>query len=388
MTNDTLNLTDQKVLTYAQDCLREHLPLQAQGYKCTTDDLLKVLLGVAAQRGTLESVCADLVGTPDPETIRTYFKEELCVEDLPKLAEGLNAALAGKIPPRVWRQPRDVAMDFHDRPYYGKTPQAEGLWVRGRAHDGTTRFYRVATAYVMLNNLRVTLAIRFVLPEDDPVTSVADLQKRLKKLGIPVTRLFLDKGFGGIAVLDYLTRQKQPAVIACTVRGTTGGTRALCQGPKSYRTTYTFHGENSTAFTADLAVCRVFTTAKRTRRLKRRVEWLIFILILLDWSPRLARRQYRRRFGIESSYRCAGQVRGWTTSPNPAYRFVLIAVSFVLLNVWVHLRWLFTQVPRRGYRWLDTKRFQLNRLVKFIIRALERHYGCVQGIRASAVPRL
>lgn len=388
MTNDTLDLTDQKVLTYAQDCLREHLPLQAQGYKCTTDDLLKVLLGVAAQRGTLESVCADLVGTPDPETIRTYFKEELCVEDLPKLAEGLNAALAGEIPPRVWRQPRDVAMDFHDRPYYGKTLQADGLWVRGQAHDGTTRFYRVATAYVMVNNLRVTLAIRFVLPEEDTLTIVADLQKRLKELGIPVARLFLDKGFGGIAVMDYLSRQKQPAVIACTVRGTTGGTRALCQGPKSYRTTYTFHGENSTAFTADLAVCRVFTTAKRTRRLKRRVEWLIFILILLDWSPRWARRQYRRRFGIESSYRCAGQVRGWTTSPNPAYRFVLIAVSFVLLNIWVHLRWLFTQVPRRGYRWLDTKRFQLNRLVKFIIRALERHYGCVQGILAAAVPRL
>jgi IS4 transposase len=55
-------------------------------------------------------------------------------------------------------------------------------------------------------------------------------------------------------------------------------------------------------------------------------------------------------------------VRGWTTSPNPALRFVLIGLSFVLLNVWVYLRALFTQVPRRGGRWLDTKRFQLNRL--------------------------
>jgi IS4 transposase len=97
---------------------------------------------------------------------------------------------------------------------------------------------------------------------------------------------------------------------------------------------------------------------------------------------------YRRRFGIESSCRCAGQVRGWTTSPNPAYRFVLIALSFVLLNVWVHLRWPCTQVPRRGYRWLDTKRFHLSGLVKFIIRALERHYGYVQGILAAAIPRL
>ena len=387
MSNDTLKLSDQKVLTYARDGLSEHLSLQAEGYECTTEDLLNVLLGVAVNRGTLESVCADLVGTPDPETIRTYFREQVCVEDLPDLERRVNAALAAEIPARVWHQACEVALDFHDRAYYGKTPQAEGLWVRGQARDGTTRFYRIATAYVMLKHLRVTLALRFVLPDEDTVTIVDDLRKRLKTLGIHVARLFLDKGFDGMAVLDYLTRAGQPTLIACTIRGKTGGTRALCQGHKSYRTAYTFHGPHQTTFTAQLAVCRVFTTAKRTGRMKRRVEWLIFILIHLDWLPKQARREYRRRFGIESSYRCAGQVRGWTTSPNPAYRFLLIALSFILLNVWLHLRWLFAQVPRRGYRWLDTPRFQLSRLTKFIRRALEHHYGYVQEIVATAVPR-
>lgn len=83
----------------------------------------------------------------------------------------------------------------------------------------------------------------------------------------------------------------------------------------------------------------------------------------------------------------AGQVRGWTTSPNPAYRFVLMGLAFVLRNVWVHLRWLFTQVPHRGGRWLDTQRFPLGRLAKFVVRALERHYGCVHEIVAPALPR-
>ena len=68
-------------------------------------------------------------------------------------------------------------------------------------------------------------------------------------------------------------------------------------------------------------------------------------------------------------------MRGWTTAKNPAYRFVLIALAFVLLNVWIHLRWIFTQVPRQGGRWLDTKRFQLIRFAKFIWRALEEWYG-------------
>lgn len=388
MLNNTPKLTDQKVLEYAQSLLQEHLQLQAEGYACTADDLLNVLLGVATNQATIESVCADLVGLPDPETIRGYLNEQLCVEDLPDLERRLNAALATEIPRRVWRHPCEVAIDFHDRPYYGKSPQSDGLWVRGRAKDGTTRFYRVATAYVMRHGLRVTLAIRFVLPDEKTVTVLDDLLKRLKKLGIRAGCLFLDKGFDGISVMEYLTRCQQPALMACTIRGRTGGTRALCGGNKSYRTTYTFTGEGHTEFTAELAVCRVFTTAKRTKRLKRRAAWLIFILIHLDLSPRQARWLYRRRFGIESSYRCAGQVRGWTTSNNPAYRFVLIALAFILLNVWIHLRWLFTQVPRRGHRWLNTKRFQLARLAKFIIRALERLYGCVQEITALAAPRL
>jgi hypothetical protein len=39
----------------------------------------------------------------------------------------------------------------------------------------------------------------------------------------------------------------------------------LCQGRCSYRTTHTFKGEKKAQFTAELAVCRVFTSAKRTK---------------------------------------------------------------------------------------------------------------------------
>jgi putative transposase len=385
--NNTLKLTDDQVLARAHDLLQAHLPLMAEGSCCTTDDLLNVLLGIAVNRGTVEAVCTDWAEAPDPETIRHYLNEQLCVEDLPELEQRLNAALRAEVPRRVWRRAREVAIDFHDRPYYGKQPQGEGLWVRGKARDGTTRFYRIATAYVILNGLRVTLALRFVLPDRDLVSVLDDVLKSLKKQGFPIACLFLDKGFASIAVVEYLTRRAQPALIASPIRGKTGGTRALCQGRKSYRTTHTFVSGDQT-FTANMAVCRSFTTAKRTKRLKPRVVWLLYILIHLDLSPRQARRGYRKRFGIESSYRCAGQVRGWTTSPNPAYRFVLITLSFVLLNVWVHLRWLYAQVPRRGRRWLKTKLFELCRLAKFMRRALERQYRGVVTIQAVAAPRL
>jgi putative transposase len=383
----TPELSAPEVLRHTQSLLEEHLPLNAEGYKCTTDDLFKVLVGVAATKGTLEAVCADLVGTPDPHTIRGYVNEQLWVEELPALEQQLNAALAAAVPRRVRRHLQEVAIDYHDRPYYGKGEQAQALWVRGKAKDGTTRFYRVATAYWVLNGLRVTLALHFVLP-DDATVSVLDLWlTRVHAHGVQVSCLLLDKGVESIAVLEYLTQHGQAALIACPLRGTTGGTRALCQGRKSYVTTHTFKGAPGKEFTATLLVCRVFTTARRTGRHERHADWLVFVQIHLALAPRYARSLYRSRFGIETSYRCEGHVRGWTTAKNPAYRFGLLALAFVLLHVWIHLRWLFTQVPHRGGRWLATQRFQLPRFVKFLQRALEAWYGCVWAITAPALPQ-
>jgi hypothetical protein len=139
MPYDTPELTAQEVLRHAQALLEEKLPLHAEGYKCTTDDLFKVLLGVAATKSTLEAVCADLVGTPDPHPMRGYFNDQLRVEELPELEQQLHAALAAAVSRRVRRHAQEVASDYHDRPSYGKGEQAHERWVRGKAKDGTTR---------------------------------------------------------------------------------------------------------------------------------------------------------------------------------------------------------------------------------------------------------
>ncbi|MDQ3252337.1 MAG: hypothetical protein M3R15_00275 [Acidobacteriota bacterium] len=361
--------------------------MQAEGYVCTTADLLNLLLGAAATRDSLESVCTDLTAAPNAATLRSYLNEQLRVEDLPRLEQCLNDALAAEIPASVFATARDLAIDYHDRPYYGKTAQSEGLWVRAEARDGTTRCYRVATAYLLLKDRRVTLAIRFVVPEDDTVAVLRDLLKRLTGLKISSRRVFLDRGFAGVRVIRFLRKLHLRAVIACPIRGKRGGTRALCHGRKSYRTSYTFASPQHGKATAELAVCRVFTTAKRTGRHPRRADWMIFILIGLDWTPKQTQQQYRRRFGIESSYRCARSVSGWTTSHNPAYRFVLIAVGFFLLNVWISLRWLVARRPRRGGRVMEERHFRLRRCARFIARAFEHLYGCIREIEPlSAQP--
>ena len=182
MNNHTPKLTDHDILHHARTRLAEHLPLHADGYVCTTADLFHLLIGAAATRDSLDSICQDLTAAPNAATLRAYLNEQLRVEDLPALEKQLNEALAAEIPQSIFAAARDLAIDYHDRPYYGKSEQNKGLWVRAEARDGTTRFYRVATAYVIKKHRRVTLAIRFVLPESDTVGVLSDLLKGLTGL--------------------------------------------------------------------------------------------------------------------------------------------------------------------------------------------------------------
>jgi hypothetical protein len=141
-------LTDTMVLQEAREALAEELPLEAEadGYVCTAQDLWQVLLSVSVGHATIHGVCESLSDAPSGAAVRGYLNQQLRVERLTEIEDCFNQALAAQIPSRVFKRARDTAMDFHEQAYYGKTEQADGLWVRAEAKDGTTRFYRVATA--------------------------------------------------------------------------------------------------------------------------------------------------------------------------------------------------------------------------------------------------
>jgi putative transposase len=167
----------------------------------------------------------------------------------------------------------------------------------------------------------------------------------------------------------------------------TGGTRALCQGRASYQTDHTFQSNAYGTFTAPVTVARTYTSHKRAKRKSRQARWLVFVTLNCQLASNSVRKCYRRRFGIETSYRCMRQVRAWTTARNAALRFLLMSLAFILLNLWLELRWHFCQLKqRRGPRRIDTKRFPLRRMLHFLNRAIERIYGAISFIQADVSP--
>lgn len=385
-TKTTLTLTDEDTRQEALERLTTYFPLEVSGYECGTETVFDVLIKAAVTKQTIETVCNDLDEMVDGETIRGYLNEQVTVDDLRGLEQQVNQALVAGLPRRIWKPKLEIAIDLHDEPFYGHSPELVALTCRGQAHKGTTRFFRVATAYLIFKDMRLTLALLFVRPEDELAEIVAALLRRLRILGLKVKRLYLDKGFCSNPVLRYIEQSGWPAILACPIRGRKGGTRGLCQGNKSYRTQHTFKSQDNGSFTASVAIVRAYTSRQRSKRKKRRAVWLVYVVLNCNFNPKTVRKLYRKRFGIETSYRCMRQVRAWTTSRNGALRFLLISLGFILINLWVELRWRFCQIKQRGRRQIDAKRFELQRLASFLNQAVQKIYGVVSFIQADIEP--
>lgn len=208
---------------------------------------------------------------------------------------------------------------------------------------------------------------------------------RARRLGLCRRCLLLDKGFCNIPTITYLQQARIQALIACPIRGKKKGTRPLCKGRKSYLTTHLFQSAPHGRRRATVAVVRTFDTSRR-RQVRKKARWLIYVVVNLDWQPDQVHTCYRRRFAIETSFRTMRDVHATTASRNAAVRFFLIALGFVLVNVWITLRWRLCQIPRQGGRLIDHKRLELQRLAHFLVRAIEQVYGVVTIIYATAQP--
>lgn len=361
------------------DTLQSHLSLKMEGYRCTTEHVFNVLLKAAAEGSSLEAVCSDQVSGLDGNTVREQLNNALDVSCLRQQEAEMNQALASVIPLAMPRGGVEVALDTHDEPFYGKTPAMLSYTRKAQAKAGTSRFFRIASAYVIWREVRLTVALTYVLPEDDLPDVVRRLLQRLEALGFHATVLYLDKGFCWGEVIRHLQQLGQAAILACPIRGKRGGIRALCRGRGSRLIDYTF----SDGTQARLALLDTRVPDKTGRR---RRKWLAFVLVGLNWTPHQVYQKYRRRFGIECSYRLLRQVKVLTNSRNPALRFFLLGLGLVMQNVWVHLRWLCTRRPGKGRYKLIPTLLRFVRFRKLLIRAIEFLVPPLRTIQVYALP--
>jgi putative transposase len=218
------------------------------------------------------------------------------------------------------------------------------------------------------------LALTFVWATDRLVDVLKRLRKGLRQMGVKTKLLLMDRQFFTVEIINLLQRDSQPFILPVIIPGKLvppGGTRVLLVQRSSHYTRYTMKSADGTTASFDVAVAAQNGACHRSRSGRARKagrQVRAYAVFGLRAHPLAIAQIYRRRFGIESSYRQMRQGRARTSSPSAVLRLWLVGLAFLLRNLWIWIRFTATALPRRGGRLLPKDRFTFQWLLRWIAR--------------------
>jgi hypothetical protein len=228
-----------------------------------------------------------------------------------------------------------VAIDTHNLPYYGDraTPHIVG----GQKKQGTKYFFSYATAALIHRRRRYTVGLMPLTRGTPPHEIVGALLDQVRGRGLVVGGVVLDSGFDSGETILLLQHRGLSYAVPLRRKGRGTNRRNACFAwPHGTIGEVAWVTEKTRAAVATRVLvwqragqsrAKVYAFGgwgDATARREARRAWL-------------ARRRYRERFGIETSYRQKNQARAWTTSRNVAYRLLLEGLAHLLRQIWVGL---------------------------------------------------
>ena len=361
-------VTDEQTLSAAVSCLNEHLSLETHGEVSPTT-LYEVLIWAASRNDSIEHTSKMLEGVPSGNGIRYHLGK---LKEIAGLEKQLNSALQSKLPGQIINRRQRLAIDLHLIPYYGKPGEEEGNYVyRSCAKSGTTRFFAYATVYVIRAHQRVTLAVHAVPTGETLVRTITYLLAAIEPLRVKVKRLYVDRGFFCVPVIRWLMALNLPFLMPAVIRGKTGGTRALCSGSCSYRTTHCLKSGRYGCIDCPMVVICHYL---RGRKQQHGIQYQLYVAYRVHVAHHQLHAHYRERFGIETSYRIKNHCRIRSSTKKPVLRLLFAALAFILVNLWIYLLWSHISITRRGGRVIYNSLFRLRTMLEFLSSAVERHF--------------
>lgn len=325
------NITPAVIHQQARSALERALDWKPFHQSVSVADLLNLLLLMAAHTASLFATVRRFFAFSH-ETASRAVKANLPSRE--RLVDGLVRALYDVA--QFSRQDRRrrwlLAIDTHHVAYYGrKTPGLQG----GPKKQGTKWFFGYATACLLHKRRRYTVALCPLDAKTKPHEIVRTLLAQITAQGLKIRGVALDSAFDSGETLPLLQERRLAYTVPLRRKGKGNNARNRC-----------FQGRHR------LVRWTEWTTETTRRRVKTRVLlWKgrprTMAFAFQGWQGERARdihqqalrqRQlYRRRFGIETSYRQKNQAQAPTTSKDPVYRLLLEGVAYLLRQVWVVL---------------------------------------------------
>jgi hypothetical protein len=352
--------------------------------------LVQLLVRAAAERRSLEAIALLAQDVPCAQTIRNALAK-LLPKTTAQLEPVIVEALHRRLPKALKRRRRTMAIDMHNKPFYGdkKTP---GTY-RGQPKASTKTFFAYATLLVIRKGQTYTVGLVSIVNGEELTSIIDKLLAQAASQGLRPRRLLLDRGFYAAKVMLHLQQQQLPFVMPMIRRGKSGKTKKNCTGTaqffvKGRRGWAKYRWEARlrtggckgpkgprTKVTTD--VCMVPRPAQQGKG----TPWVFACHGMNKMDPTEVRELYRRRFRIETSYRQMREGLAMTCSKDPVYRLLLVLIAFVLRNLWVWLHW--TRLAGRGQDGERVLRWELmraRRMLHCLVRYLDYKLGIPKNI--------
>ena len=353
--------------------------LKARDRVCTAVVVWNIVLRAAARMVSIFAACQDLADAPSSQAVF-----DALVAGLPKtllvLERRLNESLTGHLPRRMRRRSWQVAIDWHLVPYYGEPNKSRNELYHSRPHLGTTKFHAYATACIVEYGQRYTLALTWVRKHESTITVLRRLLAQIHEIELKIKRLLLDRAFFTTEVAEFLQQEQLPFLMPVVVRGRKPkrgrrltGLRHLQRQKAGWYQHVLRRGKKEVT----VSVCIAYRSYCRRGEKKRRTQKLLFAAWRVKGAPTEIRERYRKRFGIEASYRQRRQARIYTCTRNPHLRLVFVAISLLLRNLWVWIHATYLKEGAGESMTLRLERLRFKRLVDWINQAViaELHDG-------------
>jgi len=353
------------VHAYARHLLLTELQLRDYSPALPAALVASMLLLAACWQTSLSGACRLVQDPPCRETLRQAV--HACLPPRPRdLLARVLAALRQTLPQQLLNLPLVMALDLHQRPFYGKKGTRGST--RRRKKAGTHNSFTYATLAVLTRWGRFSVGLVPVRPRMRLTTIVQELLKQAEEAGLSISRLLLDKEFYAAEVVDLLQRANVAFLMPAEKKAATKHLYDLATPVGFYDYSWTGELKRYDPKAKKRLVKGKLTVRVRgcvARHPKKKDEVLVYATWgLVGWSPAQVAGEYRRRFGIEASYRQLGQCLARTSSRSERYRLLLVGIALLLGNLWSYLHSeLFS-----GGAWCET-RLELARMRLLQLRA-------------------
>lgn len=349
--------------------------------------LYDTLVFAACKKWSINQTANNLQGLPTGATILNHLRAG--TSNLQRLEKRINDILSSMLPKGFGKRGRFIAIDFIQNAFHGTVSEEHSKEVRrSKAKDGTTHFFTYATAYAVVRGRRYTLAMYRYTQEHNVHSILKKLVRRLLFLKIRIRLLLLDREFCNVEVLRYLQRAGHPFIMPMTKRGKTvnqeggpTGTHALATLKESCWQRYEM--KNSKGKRVVVTVAVVCINSKGVLNKTGRVTWLYAVGGVEEKPLTWIRETYRRRFGIEASYRQARQALIQTCSCQPGLRLLFLAIALILRNIWIWLHIEVIATPNQKERIRKPWLLRWNDYMEWLVIEVMELYPMVREITVS-----